>query len=93
VIWLPAIVATSVLDDAYEKVPGADDVGAAIACDCPCVPLIAANPLSVGTVNVVPPTDMRKLFERAVHVAPPSDDAIERNVGAGATSVVGAVSL
>jgi hypothetical protein len=33
VIWLPAIVATSVLEDVYENVPGADDVGAVSVCD------------------------------------------------------------
>jgi hypothetical protein len=42
---------------------------------------MAEKPLKVGTVRTVPLTDMRKLLERGVHVAPPSDDDNERNVG------------
>jgi hypothetical protein len=36
---------------------------------------------------------MRKSFESDVHVAPPSDEESERNVGVGVISVVGAELL
>jgi hypothetical protein len=77
----------------YEYDPGLDELGDEIVCDCPCVPLISEKPLSVGTMRTVPASDMRKLFARGVQVAPPSDDDIERNEGAGVTSVVGVVVL
>jgi hypothetical protein len=46
----------------------------------------------VGTVSVVPLTDMRKLLVRALHVAPPSGDVSDENVTPD-TSEVGVVVL